>query len=349
MLLGALLTCSAAAGESVTLTILEPSEDRWMYPSNGTPGFRAQASTFSALPAAGDQDDRFGQFIVKFDTESAGIPTGLGAENYEINSISLSAVIAQDRLFRYDPSEDHWSTYGYLALPDADSGRPLELFGTGFRNENEASTFTETSPMGDASRGKRNAYALGFDPSGAPRDVSNNVTDGFEPAPWAIAEISGLSTGDLVPVDTTVIYHISHGQADIGRYLRESLNQGFIWLTVTSLHPALQQGGEFVSYYTKEDPVHELFGDSAPRLSISYNLPELGFNSFERKSSGEVALSFVALPGFSYVLQASPDLTENSWMDLETFSTQTARSFSWQQNSPQEKRFFRLSRTPLSL
>lgn len=47
--------------------VSEPSHDRWMYPSNGTPGTRAQASTFSALPGSSGLDDRWGFFLLAFE------------------------------------------------------------------------------------------------------------------------------------------------------------------------------------------------------------------------------------------------------------------------------------------
>lgn len=331
------------AGE--TIVIPEPSADRWMYPSNGTPGTRPQASTFSALPDGGGADDRFGQFVFKFDTAAAGIPAGLGAANYQISSISVTATIAQDGLFLYDPTRDSRFTYGAMALPDDDPGRPLELHGTGFRNGFTAGTFLENSAYGGGNPSRRNAFALGFDENAAPRDASNNVTEDFESGAWAVGKIDGLTPGAEVPVDTVVRFTIDLTAPGVSGYVREGLDCGFIWLTLSSLHPALQQGGEFVSYYTRDDAVHQLFGDAAPTLELTWTPPS-GFTSFSRDSAGQVALEFLGLPGFSYILQASPDLSENSWENLETFSTPSPAALSWQGNSAQPKRFFRISSTP---
>jgi hypothetical protein len=342
-LLSALFVC-VSAGEEIPLaaSITEPADDRWMYPANSTPGTRTQASTFSALPTTG-VDNRFGQFVFRFNTAAAGIPAGLGAANYTLTAISLTATIGQDNLFRYDPTQDAWFTYGATVFPDEDLGRPMELHGTGFRNGFTASTFQETSAYSGGSPSQRNAYALGFDETGTPRDVTNNVTDAFDSRPWAVGKIDGLASGELVAVDTVVHFTPDLTQPGVAAYLREGLNQGFIWFTLSSLHPALQQGGEFVSFYTKDHPVHQLFGDAAPSLAVTCSLPA-GFTSFTRSSAGMVSLAFIGLPGQTHILQASPDLNASSWENLHTFTAAPATVLTWNAPSPQPRRFFRIAR-----
>jgi hypothetical protein len=336
-------------GESQTVFIPEPSADRWMYPANSTPGTRPQASTFSALPSSEGVDDRFGQFLIGFDTAAAGIPAGMGAANYDISSIVLTASISQDRLFLYDPTPDDWSTYGPFALQDEDAGRPLELHGVGFRNDFNAISFSENSLFGGAGISERNAFTAGFDAVGVIRDVSNNVTEGFDPLPWATGQIDTVETGQAVPVDTVVRFTIDLTIPGVANHLREGLNSGYVWLALSSLHPAIQQGGGFVAYYAKEDPVHQLFGDAAPTLGVSYSLasavPVPEFTSFLRNADGLVSIEFLGLPGFSYVMEASPDLTIDSWKSVGTYSSTTPTTFNWQEASPAGKRFFRISRT----
>ena len=70
------------------MVIAEPSQDRWMYPSNSTPGTRPQASTFSALPGSAGLDDRWGFFLFAFDTGPA-VPPGLPPEIYRIRSVKF--------------------------------------------------------------------------------------------------------------------------------------------------------------------------------------------------------------------------------------------------------------------
>lgn len=262
-----------------------------MYSANQTPGTRPQASTFSALPGGGVDNDRFGQFIFRFDTAAAGIPSGRGLSGYTINSLKVTARIGQDKLFRYDASADESSTYGASPLaPDTDIGRPLEIHGTAFRNGFTPSTFLETSSYSGGTPRTRNAYALGFDPSGTPRDVSSNVTEGFDAMPWAVGHMSSLVVGDLVPVDTVVSFDINLGLPGVRQYVSEGLDAGFIWFTLSSLHPALQQGGEFVSYYTRDSTEHQLFGDSAPSFAINYTL-----DSIPEPSSAMLCAAMAAL------------------------------------------------------
>lgn len=339
------LAIHSACGQLVVTEITEPSADRWNYVSNGTPGTRSQASTFSALPADGGVDDRFGQFLVKFDTAAVGIPAGLGAENYEIASVVFRAVVSNSGNI-YDSTQDDIFTYGEMALPDSDPGRPLELHGAGFRNGFTPSTFLEDSPHGSGDgRSIRNAFAMGFDSTGTPRDVSNNIGEDFDPNTWAIGQAATLNPGDPIPADTVFTFSPDISDPAIAAYVREGLNQGFIWFTLSSLHPALMQGGELISYYTRDSVDHMIDGNLAPSISIAWEIP-LRFTAFERDASGNVSLSFVGLPGFSYVIQASPDLKANSWEPLQTFSSPTATTFTLQEPSLAGKRFFRIARTP---
>lgn len=339
------LAIHSARGQVTVTEITEPSADRWNYVSNVTPGTRSQASTFSALPSDGGVDDRFGQFLVKFDTAAAGIPAGLGAGNYEIASVTFRAVVSNSGNI-YDPTQDDVFTYGEMALPDSDPGRPLELHGTGFRNGFTASTFQKDSPHGSGNgRSVRNAFALGFDSAGAPRDVSNNIGENFDPHTWAIGQAATLTPGDPIPADTVFTFTPDVSDPAIAAYLREGLDRGFIWFTLSSLHPALMQGGELISYYTRDSLDHMIDGNLAPSISIAWDVP-LRFTTFERDASGTVSLSFAGVPGFSYALQASPNLTAGSWEPLRTFSSPTATTFTWQEPSPAGKRFFRIARTP---
>lgn len=329
----------------------EPAGDRWMYPSNGTPGTRTTASTFSALPSPASEtgaDDRFGQFVVKFDTVAAGIPAGFGAGNYDVKKIVLTAVIAQSNALPYDPTPDPLSSYGAGVTADPDAGRPLEIHGTGFRGGFTAATFQETSLFGWGAPGSRNAFALGFDAAGMARDVSNNVTQGFEPDAWAVGTIADLNPGDPVQVYDAVEFELNTGLPGVADYVRQGLNQGFIWLTLTSLHSATQHGSSgFPGYFTKDHPEQSLFGDVASMLEIDYSLP-LRVVAFSRESAGNTAhLTWNGSPGFQYVVEKSEDLTAGIWSPLGTFTTATPAPLTWNGSVAQPRAFFRIARTVL--
>ncbi len=342
-LLAALLAANAATANPATIS--EPSQDRWMYPSNSTPGTRSQASTFSALPAASGLDDRWGFFLFAFDTAVA-VPPGLPPEIYQIHSVKVSATISQDLLFTYDPTSDSWQTHGTpsvpAAIPDADPGRPLELHGTGFRNDWTAASFLETSPYGPALPGLRNAFPLGFDANGISRDVSNSITQQFESIPWAVGKTSSLSPGDAVPIDTVFEFEINPSLPGVDAYLKQGLAAGRIWFSLSSLHPATQQAGEFVAYYTRDDVYHELFGGLAPTLTVEATL---NLNLSISGNGGQVTLTWPEYAGFTHQLQTSPDLSPLSWTTVHSHAATTSGTGIFTETPSATKRFYRLALT----
>jgi hypothetical protein len=313
-ILSAMTALSIAS--AAPLTIPEPSHDRWMYPSNSTPGTRAQASTFSALPSVSGLDDRWGFFLIAFDTTHA-MPRGLPPHFYRIRSASVSVTVGQDDFFRYDPSEDSWQTYATPAVPastnDADLGRPIALHGAGFRNGFTSMTFTEISAYGgNGTPGTRNAYPLGFTANGVARDVSSNVTQQFDSTPWACG-IADLTPGDLVPEETVLHFLINLASPGVENYLQQSVSEGRIWFSISSLHPAVQQGGEFVSLYTKDDIYHQLFGGLAPTLTLDI---EISHPLSISKQGNSILLQWPGYSGMRYFVQSSSSMLPDSWQNI---------------------------------
>ncbi len=337
---------SSAAGSPYALP--EPSQDRWMYPSNATPGTRAQASTFSALPDSSGVDDRWAFYLFAFDTASIA-PPGLEPRRYQIRSMRVTARIGQDRLFAYDPTEDPWNSYATAdvpaEIPDANTGRPLELFGAGFRNGFTAADFTEFSPYGSNTPGQRNAYPLGYDHNATPRDVSNNVTEQFEPLPWSIGQMD-LAPGTLVPEGTVVTFDLDLTQPGVAHYLQQGLANGRLWFSLTSLHPALFLDGEFVSYHTRDGVEHIIFGDAAPAWSADIEIDHpLAITPHSDEPS--MVLSWPQAAGFSYTLFTSPDLSVSSWQPLHSETAASAGITSFTDPIvPGPQRFYRLSISP---
>ena len=340
----------AGGGEIFSARIGEPAADRWMYPSNGTPGTRATASTFSALPSPASQtdaDDRFAQFVVKFDTVAAGIPAGLGPENYDVPSLVFTAVIAQADGTEYDPTADPLASFGPAATPDPDPGRPLELHGTGFRGGFTAATFQENSNFGWGPPGSRNAHALGFDAQGNPRDVSHNVTAGFESAAWAIGSIAGRQAGETIQMYDEVRFQIDLSAPGVHDYVRQGLHAGFLWFTLSSLHSATQMGSSgFPGYFTRDHPEQDLFGDVAAALEIQYTLP-LRVTAFTR-AGNNTSLTWNAAPGFRYDVQTTADLADPDWQTVQSFTTAAPAPLVWTGTGTATRAFFRIARTPIS-
>jgi hypothetical protein len=354
--LAAVLVAASTAAGSPKI-IIEPSADRWMYPSNVTPGARTQASTFSALPGAGGLDDRWGFFLIAFDT-GAVVPAGLPPEYYQIRSVKVTAMIAQDNLFVYDPSYDEWRTYGTPSVPaavaDPDSGRPLELHGAGFRNGETAATFLETSPYGgNGQPGTRSAFPFGFDAAGVARDVSSNVSGQFESVPWAVGRHPELAPGDLVPEGSVMTFTLDPSLPGVDAYLRGALSSGRVWFSLTSLHPATQQAGEFVAYYTRDDFAHQFSmandpayqGGIAPTLEVD---AEISLPLSITRDGGTVSLGWPEFAGFTFTLQASPDLSPGTWQPVHQHAATSAGTGSHSEPLLPGNRFYRLGiiRTP---
>lgn len=262
--LGTLVAASTAGA----VTFTSPSNDRWMYPFNGTPGTRPSTSLFGANDP--QFDDRDGQMIVRFDTGSQ-IAAGQGAGNYQITSARLTLQVTGGT-FQYDPTYDDVSTYFCPTCVDGDAGRPIELYGVGYRNGFDTLSFLETSAYAFGSPlvpGTRNAYASD-NAGGVSRDVSNNVDGGFNPTPFAVGTIVGLSPGDVVPAGASVIFDLAL-TPDVLAYLQGRLDLGALDLALTSISPAAQGGAPtYPQLSTKE-------GVFAPRLELDVTVvPEPG-------------------------------------------------------------------------
>jgi hypothetical protein len=285
-MLGAVgIACAGAVGLPVTTradlaSFQQPTLDRWMYPFNFSPGTRTIASTFGSVGTPGF-DNRDAQFLVGFNTATL-VPTGQGAANYRITSVRLTATDSGG-VFAYDPTYDAFATSLDPAL-DTDAGRPVEIHGAGFRNgytglgfganDNLPPAFEERSPFAPA-EGERNAFALGFDAAGNPRDVSRNVDEGFESDPWAIGTVAGLAPGAVVPADANLVFALDLTNPSILGYFQNALNDGALGLVITSMHE-VEQGSTVGTprFYTKENPLQDVASGTlvAPRLEVEYTI-----------------------------------------------------------------------------
>lgn len=273
------LTSPVCAQTPATANFTSPTLDRWNYPFNSTPGVRDRGSTFSA-GADNNFDDRDGQVLLGFDTLGL-IPEGLGEARYRLVSATLR-IATFNGGFAYDPTYDSFKTYldpldpDFLA--DADAGRPVELYGVSFRGECspgvlcDEATYVENAPWGAGGgttfRSVRHAFPVDFQ-AGSTLDISNNVDDRFDPVPFAVGQVAGLAPGSLVPFDSDFVFTLDAGSPDVQAYVARALNLGRLRLMLSSLHPAVQQGGEFADFYMKEN----LFGAGfAARLDLTVDI-----------------------------------------------------------------------------
>jgi len=316
----------AVSGHASTVTLLEPKGDRWMYWFGDFDGARSSASVYGAygsfdyIAEGYDFDDRHAQMFLDFDTTSIA-PAGRGASNYQITSIEIRLVVNQEDQFRYDPSHDTLATYTG-EQPDRDLGRPMELFGVGYRSGFSRETFRENSPYANGAfdvqngvrivKARRNAYAMDF-VEGVPRDISNNVEEYFEANPWAVGQIPGivdesgelisqpLSPEFLVPYEAVMTFTIDVADPLIRAYVQEGLNAGRLHFMVTSLTEYIYTNDEgaaggFPSFYTKENFNHSPVHRPVPILARA---PTSGFR-----------ISFATQTGHTYQVRYSstPDM-----------------------------------------
>ncbi|MCH2061925.1 MAG: hypothetical protein MK183_14985 [Verrucomicrobiales bacterium] len=331
-------TFSLFAGE--TASFPQPYLDRWMYAANASPGSRGMASVF-ANP--GDWS-RLGQFMVGFDLGEK-IPTGKGATSYRISSMKLTLVTAGQPPFTHDSTYD--TVASYLGN-DGDAGKPIELHGVGYLEGYSGEDFlNRRTPISGADG--RTAYPLSWDEEGKSRDVSQNVASGFESRPWAVGRVLGVEDGEVVNEEKDVEFTLQLTDQKVMEYLQSSFDQGKIYLMISSLQDALQQGGTFVNFFTSDSQEEFFFGGYSPKLEVEYTIVDvpqvpapvihsIGMNG------GQLSISWQQHRGFKYLLESSVDC--KSWSRLSEFVATEDRLFSHVLQAPQGFRFYRIRREP---
>jgi hypothetical protein len=287
-----------------------PDLDRWMYPFNATPGTRANGTSFGAFGTP-DFDNRDAQTLVGFDTASKGIPTGLSASQYHVSSIKLSVTISNNNIFAYDPTYDAQNTYPVGANPpavfDGDAGRPIELYGIGFRGGYTALEFSAiagnpgfaegesfgTAPAFTGAKNDRFVFAADV-VTGTLRDVSNNVDDGFDTGPFAVGQTAALAPGDLVPAGSTFTFDIDVSDPFILDYITSGLSSGQLGFMLSSLHLSSFGGPQtYPTYFMREAAVFS--AAAVPiTLDIQYTIGPAAAVP-EPASLGALALAWAAL------------------------------------------------------
>ena len=230
----------------------KPTIERWMYANNGAPCDRPAGSVFATLGDEAGVDTRHAQHLVGWDTASF-FPTNRGPARYLVSRCRVTLTINRGNLFAYDPTQDDFRTFFETNHPafqaDSDAGRPIELFGAGFRNGYDAASFDQCALLGSNAPAERNAYAAGWSTNGALVDVSNNVgkTNAafprFEVAPFAIGQTTNVAPGQLVPSGTKISFDLNLADPFVLAYVQSALNNGRLRLMVSSLHTSAGQFG----------------------------------------------------------------------------------------------------------
>lgn len=264
---GLCVGAGAASADVVSVGYESPTLDRWMYPFGSQPGREVVAPSFGAILQPGF-DDRDAQFLVGFDTGGQVTP-GLQTDQYAVVQARVRVFVSADNQFRYDPTFDSVKSLYVETDPeyvaDSDQGKPVELFGVGYRNGWTVDTFLETSPFGGApivppAEGARNVFPARFDMGGDASDISRQVRDKLDWQPMAIGMNTALTPGQLVPAGTELTFDVALCQPTVREYFQRALQSGKVRLVVSSLSPA--QGGPsggtgdptYPVFFTKENP-----------------------------------------------------------------------------------------------
>lgn len=272
---------AGASAQLITVDIDAPTIDKNGYPHSPNGGAtNPTAFIFGSVGTPGF-DDRASQFFNRFST-SATVPTGLGSANYQIVSATFTLSLAGSAadLVVFDGTYDPYTTYNPAdgePVGDSDPGRPIELYGAGFRNGITKESVTETLAFGPSGEGTRNIYAtdfqLGSSLNGTLRDVGNNIALAFDPVPFAIGQVAlaDLNPNGTIKEDANVVFTLNLSNPDVLRYLQLSLDAGSIDFLVTSLHPSSQTNPTNPYFYTKESSVADVFPG---RLDLQVVVPE---------------------------------------------------------------------------
>ncbi len=265
----ALLWWGAVFAQPFNLQSTPPNIARWMYPYNGSPGTRADASTFAAFGNIPNFDTRDGQYLLGWNTSNS-VPIGQGARNYLIRHVRVTLTISSEgNQYTYDNQLHDYRTYFPASDPNyllnTNTSSPMELYGAGFRGGYTALTFQQATTFFAGPSGgdftNRTAYATCFDTNGALVDVSDNVGDdgtneianAFEVAPFAIGCNTNFTPGQLMPTGSQITFDLNLDDPLIYSYVQQGLNQGNLSFMISSLVAAdYLSGGEpnWPDFYT---------------------------------------------------------------------------------------------------
>lgn len=295
-----------------------PSWDRWVYHNSVDNGDRPYSSLFAGFePGADFAPSRSGTMLIAFQTADQIGP--VAPARYQLNSVRVTATtFANGQTITYDPTRDFVAE---IADETDDPGRPIELYGVGFRNgyerfgfgANDAAPpeFEEASPFWDAVpllEQSFHVYPLGDDGTGTGMlgDVAHSaggkgfyeeddddeldlvevVQDPWDPMPWSIGLINGMNAGDTVPLGTELTFDVNLDLPGVRDYFQQSLSIGQVGVFLSSLHdpggyPVTT--GEFATIHTME----QYFTIQAPpTLSIDFTiLDELLPGDYDRNGS----------------------------------------------------------------
>ncbi|MCA9200162.1 MAG: hypothetical protein KDA87_21635, partial [Planctomycetales bacterium] len=78
--------------------------------------------------------------------------------------------------------------------------------------------------------------------NGEARDISNNLRQSFEVQPWAVGQLEDVPAGTVVSGNSTFEFSLDLSQAHVRNYVDAAIESGALFLGISSLHSAAQDG-----------------------------------------------------------------------------------------------------------
>jgi prepilin-type N-terminal cleavage/methylation domain-containing protein len=237
--------------------------------------------------------------------QEPGIEPNLPPSRYQINSVTVTLTMrdgTSGTLQYYD-----YDLYGPLTNQEifddfqnaASPPRPMEMYGLGLNGlsgydftlttvfEADPAKFTRfTHPYG---ANGYVAYPLVADPQtpGGYRDASNNFTGGysathgtmapFEVTPWAAGKLN-LAHGQDIPDNSTFTFELDLDEPGVRHYVQQSLADGALGFSFSSLHLAEQPGygdSPYPQWFMSESVASAYHGIAAT-LDVDYAISPAG-------------------------------------------------------------------------
>lgn len=327
-MMAALGTCPAS--RAAVFVFDKPSDDAWQYPFAFNAGSRDTGVVFSSVGNGfySGFNDRDGVLLIAWNT-SLQIPAGQAPSRYDVESVTVtlthqdcppgdcgSFVFPAD--WAVDLTVDEWFTYDVnnngvrdgIEQPDADPGRPLELYGAGFGPFYSLTTWNENSPyrgatcvfgMNVCNFVPRDPYPLAFQTgNAAPLHAEDNIKGAwnsgvafpgcthpmnlcpFTAIPWAVGHPVNYTPGtQTAPFDVVFSIHLDLENGAVRHYFQQQLAAGRVMVTITSLLETDVQASGNPTFFLKEatEPsggFPPIPGAKAPKLVIALADPPDG-------------------------------------------------------------------------
>lgn len=262
----------ADAGSSGSITVPAPDFDVWIYPPGS--GIYSPYAVCFAAPFGTDDPDRLGYAFYGFDLEGQ-LPAD--PESFVLTELVFTVRLLNSSTFDpadgvlYDPTPDPLSSF--TGGPDATPGRPIELYAVEYLNDYDYDSWKAANgPVG----GSYNVQPIDLSDDGEVRNVFNNVDDGIEAIPFAVATTTQTYVGPggttRIADGATLTFTVDLDRPGVEAFWREQLAAGGFGIIISSMHAAGFGGMGGEEIYPRLGTA-ETFGDYKATAFVAYAEP----------------------------------------------------------------------------